>query len=82
MQSTRAGNAKLSSKSVEKELKAQKTMMTFLIEGALVYRENIEKKLVASLVMFGILKCQPSVSEVYMGEVIHSWGLEAGLDAR
>ena len=41
----------------------------------------MEQEVRASPVMFGRLTCQPSDSEVYLGEVIHSRGLEAGLEA-
>ena len=79
--STRAGNAKLSTMSVEKGLKAHESKTTFVIVGAEKYRNAMEQEIVASPVMFGSMKCQPSISEVYLGEVIHAQGLEAGLAA-
>ena len=44
-------------------------------------REDMEKEVAASPVMFDSLTCQPSGSEVYLGKIIHSQGLEAGLQA-
>ena len=81
IQSTRAGNAKLSTMSVEKGLKAHESKTTFVIVGAEKYRNAMEQEIVASPVMFGSMTCQPSISEVYLGEVIHAQGLEAGLEA-
>ena len=79
--STRAGNAKLSTISIEKGLQAHETKTTFVVIGAKKYREQMEKEITASPGMFGSLKCQPLESEVYLGEVIHSKGLEAGREA-
>ena len=81
VKSTRAGNAKLSTMSTEKGLKAHDKKTTFVIIGTKKYREETEKEVSADPVMFGRLVCQPSESEVYLGEVIHSRGLEAGVEA-
>ena len=81
IKSTRAGNVKLSTMSTEKRLLAHKKKTTFVIIGDKKYREEMNLEVKASPVMFGSLKCQPSDSEVYLGEVIHSQGLEAGLEA-
>ena len=81
IQSTRAGNAKLSTMSVEKGLKAHESKTTFVIVGEEKYRKAMEQEIVASPVMFGSMRCQPSISEVYLGEVIHAQGLEDGLEA-
>ena len=78
LQSTRAGNAKLSTMSVEKGLKTHESKTTFVIVGAEKYRKAMEQEIVASPVMFGSMTCQPSISKVYLGEVIHAQGLEAG----
>ena len=40
-----------------------------------------KKKSPKNSVMFGKIVCQPSNSEIYLGEVIHSQGLEAGVIA-
>ena len=81
IKSTRAENAKLSTMATEKGLLAHKKKKTFVIIGDKKYREEMNLEVTASPVMFGSLKCQPSDSEVYLGEVIHSQGLEAGLEA-
>ena len=81
IKSTRAGNAKLSAMSVEKGLKAHETKTTFVVIGTQKYIEEMEQEVVDNPVMFGRLSCQPSLSEVYLGEVIHSQGLEAGVEA-
>ena len=41
----------------------------------------MEQETKTNPVLFGSLRCQPSGSEVYLGEVIHSRGLEAGVEA-
>ena len=71
----------LSIMSIEKRLQANETKTTFVVIGAKKYKEQMEKEITASPVMFGSLKCKPSQSEVYLGEVIHSEGLEAKLEA-
>ena len=79
--STRIGNTKLASMTAEKGLKAHQTKTTFVIIGTRKYREKMTKEAEANPVYFGSFVCQPSVSEIYLGEVIHSEGLEAGLEA-
>ena len=41
----------------------------------------MEKEANTNPVYFGSFVCQPSVSEIYLGEVIHSQGLQAGVEA-
>ena len=41
----------------------------------------MEKEVATNPVTFGSFTCQPSCSELYLGEVIHSQGLEAGVEA-
>ena len=41
----------------------------------------MEKEAEGDPIYFGKFICQPSVSEIYLGEVIHSEGLEAGIEA-
>ena len=41
----------------------------------------MKKEVSESPVMFGKMTCQPSGSEVYLGETMHSQGLEAGIEA-
>ena len=81
IKSTRAGNEKLSMMTSEKGLTAHETKTTFVIIGTKEYRSEMMKEVAASPVKFGSLTCQPSGSEVYLGEVIHSLGLEAGGEA-
>ena len=73
--STKVGNVKLASMTVEKGLKAHEKKTTYVIIGTKKYREQMEKEAAASPVMFGKFACQPSSSEIYLGEVIHSQGL-------
>ena len=72
VKSTRTGNAKLSTMSTEKDLKAHDKKTTFVIIGTKKHREEMANEVSADPVMFGRLVCQPSESEVYLGEVIHS----------
>ena len=81
IKSTRAGNEKLSKMTTEKGLQAHETKTTYVIIGTKGYRSEMEKEVSADPVKFGRLTCQPSGSEVYLGEVIHSQGLEAGVEA-
>ena len=81
IKSTRAGNAKLAKMTVEKGLQAHETKTTFVIVGTKKYRGEMEKEASKCPVMFGKMTCQPSGSEVYLGETIHSQGLEAGIEA-
>ena len=60
---------------------AHETKTTLVIIGTKEYRSEMMKEVAASPVKFGSLTCQPSGSEVYLGEVIHSLGLEAGVEA-
>ena len=78
--STRAGNAKLARMTLEKGLKAHQKKTTYVIVGKRKYREKMEKEANTNPVYFGSFICQPSVSEIYLGEVIHSQGLEAGVE--
>ena len=57
----------------------QKT--TYVVIGTNKYRAKIEEEALKNPVMFGSLTCQTSGSEVYLGETIHSQGLEAGIKA-
>ena len=52
-----------------------------MIIGTRKYIEKMEKEAKANPVTFGGFVCQPSVCEVYLGEVIHSQGLEAVVEA-
>ena len=79
--STRVGNAKLATMSAEKGLKAHDKKTTYVIIGTKRYREKMMKEAQANPVTFGDLIIQPSGSEVYLGEVIHSLGMEAGVEA-
>ena len=81
VKSTCAGNIKLSKMSIEKGLGAHDKKTTYVIIGTQKYREEMEQETITNPVMFGSLRCQPSGSEVYLGEVIHSQGLEAGVEA-
>ena len=67
--------------SVEKGLKAHETKTTFVVIGTQKYREETEQEVLDNPVMFWRLSCQPSLSEVYLGEVINSQGMEAGVEA-
>ena len=79
--STRAGNAKLAYMTIEKGLKPHPTKTTYIIIGSKKYREEMGNQVISHPVMFGSLTCNPSCSEVYLGEVIHSLGLVAGVEA-
>ena len=79
--STRVGNAKLASMTSEKGLKAHEKKTTYVIVGTKKYREKMENEAAANPVKFGNFVCKPSASEIYLGEVIHSQGLEAGVEA-
>ena len=79
--STRVGNAKLAAMTMEKGLKAHKKKTTYVIIGTKKYREEMEREAEINPVSFGNMTIQPSGSEVYLGEVIHSLGLEAGVEA-
>ena len=81
VKSTRVGNAKLAAMTSEKGLKAHEKKTTFVIIGTKEYRESMEKEVKETPVSFGMFTCKPSCSEVYLGEVIHSQGLEAGVRA-
>ena len=72
IKSTRAGNEKLSKMTTEKGLQAHETKTTYVIIGTKGYRSEMEKEVSEKPVKFGRLPCQPSGSEVYLGEVIHS----------
>ena len=77
----RIGNAKLAAMTSQKGLKAHKTKTTYVIIGSNKYREDMKKEATKNPVLFGNIVCQPSESEIYLGEVIHSQGLEAGVIA-
>ena len=49
--------------------------------GTKKYRARIEAAALKNPVIFGSLTCQPSGSKVYLGETIHSQGLEAKIKA-
>ena len=65
----------------EKGLKAHETKTTYVIVGNKQYREKMQEEASNNPVVFGDIVCQPSSSEIYLGEVIHSQGLEAGVEA-
>ena len=65
----------------EKGLKAHQKKTTYVIICTQKYKEKMEKEAEENPVYFGNFVCQPSVSEIYLGEVIHSQGLEAGVEA-
>ena len=79
--STRAGNVKLAAMTSEKGLKAHESKTTYVIVGIKKYREEMEEESNKIPVLFGKMVCQPSGSEIYLGEVIHSQGLQAGVIA-
>ena len=79
--SSRAGNVKLAAMTSEKGLKAHESKTTYVIVGTKKYREEMEEESNKNPVLFGKMACQSSVSEIYLGEVIHSQGLEAGVMA-
>ena len=81
IKSTRVGNAKLAAMTSQKGLRAHETKTTYVIIGGKKYREDMEKKISKNPVLFGKIICKPSNSEIYLGEVIHSQGLEAGVIA-
>ena len=65
----------------EMGLKAHQKKTTYVIIGTKKYREKMEKEAEADPIYFGKFICQPSVSEIYLGEDIHSEGLETGTEA-
>ena len=78
---TRAGNKKLAKMTSQKGLTAHDSKTTFVVIGTKEYRSTMMKEVAKNPVKFGSLTYQPSGSEVYLGEVIHSQGLAAGVEA-
>ena len=65
----------------EKGLTAHEAKTNYVNVGTKRYREEMEREAAKNLVSFVKIVCKPSSSEMYLGEVLHSLRLEAGVVA-
>ena len=56
------------------------TKTCYLVVGTTNYRENIQKEIEDNPLMFGKIVCKEKDSDVYLGDVISSQGLEHSVE--
>ena len=76
----KAGSMKISSMMDQKGLKCHPTKTVCIAIGSEEYRQNIEKEVKSDPVTFGDFTVKFTDSEVYLGDVIASQGLEKSVE--
>ena len=65
----------------DKGLKAHPDKTCFIVCGSKEYKENIEKTLLSSPLLFDNFPVKQPVSDRYLGQVLQSGGLESSAEA-
>ena len=60
----------------EKLLEAHPDKTVYIVTGSSSYKKKVRKELKDSLLVFGSLTMEEKESEKYLGQIIHSGGLE------
>jgi hypothetical protein len=76
-----AGNTKLAAMFKDKGLDAHPDKTCFLICGSKSFKDKAEKDLKANPLMFATFPVKQKVSDKYLGQVLHSDGVEASATA-
>ena len=78
--SARIGNIKLHAMMEDKLLTCHPTKTCYVVVGTPKFREKILAEVEDDPIMFGDFACKSQTSEVYLGDVISSLGLEASVE--
>ena len=78
--SARVGYIKISAMMEDKMLTCHPTKTCYLVVGTTKYRENIQKEIEDNPLMFGKIVCKEKDSDIYLGDVISSQGLEHSVE--
>ena len=76
-----AGNTKLAAMLQDKGLDAHPEKTCFLICGSKGFKEKSQKELEVNPLKFGTFPVKQKVSDKYLGQVLHSGGVEASAEA-
>ena len=81
IKSANAGNQKLSFVMKEKQLKVHHDKTGFIVIGNKEYQKKIAREVLETPIMFGNIVTKMKVSDKYLGDIIHSEGLDASVEA-
>ena len=81
IKSARISNIKLSMMLRERLLRCHPTKTCYLVFGSKSYKKEVKEELEDSPLMFGDFIMKEKESDVYLGDVIHSGGLAASVEA-
>ena len=75
------GNIKLSAMLKDKGLDAHPDKTCFIVCGSKQFREKVERDLESNPLMFGTFPVKQKISDKYLGQVLHSGGVECSAQA-
>ena len=79
--SMKAGNMKLASLMMEKQLEVHPTKSGYLLFGSEQFKATCRLEIQESPVMLGKVHMKEKISEKYLGDILHSMGLKASVEA-
>ena len=79
--SARIGNIKMSMMLRERLLRCHPSKTCYLVYGSKKYKRKVEEELEASPLMLGEIEMKEKEWDVYLGDVLHSEGMSASVEA-